>query len=89
MLNQAKLPITSWGSAVLYLTHILNVTPSSALSNTTSYEVWNKQKPDISRFRTYGCQAWVHIPKTERRNLDPHSQSCIFLGFEEGYKALS
>ena len=40
MLNQANLPILFWGQAVLYLTTILNATPSSSVAKTTSYEVW-------------------------------------------------
>ena len=50
MLNHAKLPVGFWGQAVLYPTHILNVTPSSALSETTSYEVWKGQKPDLTMY---------------------------------------
>ncbi|KAJ2929055.1 hypothetical protein H1R20_g8038, partial [Candolleomyces eurysporus] len=38
MLNQALLPLSFWGAATLYYTDILNATPSSSTSNTTSYE---------------------------------------------------
>jgi transposase InsO family protein len=41
MLTQACLPPSFWGAAVLYLTAILNATPSSAVSDTTSYAVWH------------------------------------------------
>jgi hypothetical protein len=36
MLNQAKLPPSFWGAAVLYLTEILNRTPSTSVADTTS-----------------------------------------------------
>ena len=55
MLNQAQLPVGFLGQAILYLTHILNVTPSLALSEMTSYEVWKGQKPDLTMYQTFGC----------------------------------
>lgn len=49
-LNQANLPQSFWSQALLYLVHILNATPSSSLSDTTSYKVWNGKKPNISMY---------------------------------------
>lgn len=86
MLNQARLPMMFWGAAVLYYTDILNATPSSALSSTTSYEVWHKSKPDLSMHRVFGCRVYVHVMRKDRKNLQSHTEACIFLGFEPGYK---
>ena len=86
MLNQAKLPPSFWGAAVLYLTHILNATPSSSVSDTTSYAVWNGEKPDLSMYRVFGCRVHVNVLRKDRKNLDPHSVPCIFIGFSDGYK---
>ena len=86
MLNQAKLPPSFWGATVLYLTDILNATPSTSVSDTTSYTVWNGTKPDISMFRVFGCRAHVNIVRKDRKNLEPHSEPCIFTGFSDGYK---
>ena len=86
MLNQANLPIAFWGQAVLYLTCILNVTPSSSISETTSYEVWKKRKPNLNRYRVFGCRAFVHIQKKDRGPLESRTRKCIFIGFNDGYK---
>ena len=86
MLNQAGLPMSFWAYAVLYYTDILNSTPSSSVSNATSYEVWHGRKPDLSPYRTFGCRAFVNIHRKERKNLASHTNPCIFVGFEEGYK---
>lgn len=86
MLNQAKLPEGFWGQAVVYLANILNATPSSALSDTTSFEVWNRRKPDLSAYRTFGCRAFVHIQKKERTAFGSHTRPCVFIGFEDGFK---
>lgn len=86
MLNQANLPIGFWGQAVLYLTDILNATPSSSLSKTTSFEVWKKRKPDLKMYQVFGCQAFVHVQKKDRGPLDSHTNKCIFIGFGNCYK---
>lgn len=86
MLNQACLPMMFWGAAVLYYTDTLNATPSSALSNITSYEVWHKAKPDLSMHRVFGCHIYVHVLRKDCKNLQSHSEPCIFIGFEPGYK---
>jgi len=86
MLNQANLPMSLWAYAVLYYTDILNCTPSLSVSNATSYEVWHGRKPDLSPYHTFGCQAFVNIHRKERKNLASHTDPCIFVGFEEGYK---
>ena len=86
MLNQAKLPESYWGQAVLYLTHILNSTPTSSLSDTTSFEVWKGRKPDFTRYRIFGCRAYAHVQKKEQTAFSSHTQKCIFIGFEDGVK---
>ncbi|KAG8959896.1 hypothetical protein FRC05_007218 [Tulasnella sp. 425] len=86
MLNQANLPQNFWAFAVVYLAKILDVTPSSALSDTTSYEVWTGTKPDLTMFRTFGCRMFVNVLKKDRKNLESHTRPCIFIGFHEGMK---
>ena len=49
-------------------------------------ELWSGKKPDISHFRVFGCQAWVHILKKRRHKLEPKSQEMIFVGYEPGSK---
>ena len=86
MLNQAGLPESFWGAAVNYLVHILNATPSSSTSKTTSFEVWKRRKPDLTLYRTFGCRAWVHVMKKDRTAFGSHTRKCIFIGFCDGYK---
>lgn len=40
-------------------------------------------------FRVFGCQAFVHIPKDERKKLDSKSKKCVFMGYgatTKGYR---
>ncbi|KAG8955677.1 hypothetical protein FRC04_007668 [Tulasnella sp. 424] len=86
MLNQANLPQSFWSPALLYLVHIQNITPSSAVSDATSYEVWHGKKPDLTMIRTFGCRIFVNVLRKDRKNLESHTRPCIFIGFEEGKK---
>ena len=55
----------------------------------TPYEAWTGQKPQVDGLRVFGCQAFVHIPKDERKKLDSKSKRCIFLGYgatTKGYR---
>ena len=50
-------------------------------------QLWNGTKPDISYFRTFGCRAYVFIPKDRRANkLAPKSEDMMFIGYEPGTK---
>lgn len=60
--------------------------PSSSISNATSYELWKKWKPDLTMYQVFGCQAFVHVQKKDRGQLESHTNKCIFIGFDDGYK---
>lgn len=73
VLNQANLPQSFWSQAFLYLIEILNVTPSSSLSDTTSYKFWHKKKPDLSMFRTFGCRIFVNVLRKAHTHVHAYS----------------
>ena len=75
-----------WGDALQLLVHIINATPTSALPDVTPYEAWYGCKPVLGMLCTFGCTAYVHMQKDERNGLQPRSQKCIYLSFENGYK---
>ena len=55
----------------------------------TPYEAWTGQKPQVDGLRVFGCQAFVHIPKDERKKLDSKSKRWILLGYgatTKGYR---
>ena len=85
MLHHSKLPLRFWAEALATATHLRNCSPTSTLDE-TPYERWNGEKPDVSSFRVFGCKAYAHIPKENRKKLDPKSQKCIFLGYPVGVK---
>jgi len=86
MLTEAQLPASFWGKGLAAQIHVWNQLPTSSLAGMTPHEAWFKQKPDISHFRVWGCQAYVFIQKDKRKSLQPHMESCIFVGYPAGYK---
>jgi len=46
-------------------------------------------KPDVSILRIFGCSAYPHVPKIERKKLDIKTRKCVLLGFgtnQKGYR---
>ena len=58
-----------------------NITPTKAVSDITPYEAWHGKKPSVDHLRVFGCICYSHVPKDERRKLDPKARKAIFLGY--------
>jgi len=39
----------------------------------------------MSHLRTFGCDAYVHIPKKKRSKLDVKNQKCILVGYNDNH----
>ena len=89
MLVDANLPHSFWAEAVSTAVYLRNRSPTIALQNMTPYEAWMKKKPKIKHLRVFGCDAYAHVAKDERKKLESKSRKCIFLGYGElvkGYR---
>ena len=63
------------------------VETSLHIYNRQPIQLWNGTKPDLSYFTTFGCQAYVFMPKDKQPNkLTPKSKDMIFVGYEPGTK---
>ena len=61
-------------------------TPTSAVTGKTPYELWFKSKPDVSHLRVFGCTSYVLVKKEQHKQLESHTQKCVFLGYPSNYK---
>lgn len=86
MMLHAGLPNKFWAEALSTATYLKNRSPTKAVENVTPYEAWTGEKPDVSHLRVFGCDAYAHIPKDERRKLDAKSRKCILVGYGETTK---
>jgi hypothetical protein len=71
ILINAGLLLFLFAEAVNYIVHTKNRNSTSALTNTTLYEVCFNKKPDLSRLRPFGCKAYVYDHSPKRKKLSP------------------
>lgn len=77
-MHAMKVPIKLWGESVASATYVLNRS-STTKSDVTPFERWHGKKPDVSHLRTFGCQAFVHVPDAVRRKLDAKAKMGIMV----------
>ena len=87
MLSQARLPASFWGRCLATQVKVWNCLPTAALPGSTPFQAWFGKKPDLSRFRVFGCRAYVFVQQDKRRKLESHMQKCVFIGYPPGYQA--
>ena len=83
VLAHAGLPHNLWSHAYVFACYILNRTPRVVHGDTvtTSYELLNKRKPNLSHIKIFGCVAHAVTDKTERGGkLNSVAISGIHLG---------
>ena len=89
MLLDAKLPHDFWAEAISTTAYLRTRSPTSAVEGTTPHEAWYGKKPRVEHLRVFGCAAYVHVQKDERRKLDPKTEKCVLLGYgsvQKGYR---
>ncbi|GBP56124.1 Retrovirus-related Pol polyprotein from transposon TNT 1-94 [Eumeta japonica] len=74
-----------WAEATNTAIYLRNRSVAS-LNNKTPYELWMKQKPDLSHIRIFGSRIMVHVPKEKRLKWDSKSRKHILVGFAENVK---
>ena len=55
------------------------------------FEAYFRHKLDVSNLRVFGSTAWARIPLDKRRDLQPQSIECLFIGYldeSKGFKLL-
>jgi hypothetical protein len=62
------------------------MSPSSSLFEKTPHEVWSGKNRSVSHLNLFSCDAFVHVPKEKRSNLEKTIVKCIFIGYKKGVK---
>ena len=89
MLVDAQLPHKFWAEALSTVVYLKNRSSTSTFTGMTPFQAWSGKKPSVDNLRAFGCVAYSHIPKDERKKLDPTARKCIFLGYgnvTKGYR---
>ena len=61
--------------------HIVNRLPTPNLQNLTPWELLFQSRPDIKHLRTFGCDFFPLLKPYNSHKHQPHTTSCIFLGY--------
>ena len=72
MLLQSGVPKSWWPYAVKHAVYIQNRIPRNG-NKLSPFELIFERKPDTSLLKTFGCEAWAHTPKTQRRKFESKS----------------
>lgn len=83
MLYAKDVPLYLWAEAVNTAVYILNRTATSQAPNSTPYELWTGKKPALDHIRTFGCEAFLHIPKEQRNKLAAKSKKLMLVGYDK------
>ncbi|UYV64717.1 hypothetical protein LAZ67_3001746, partial [Cordylochernes scorpioides] len=86
MLNSRNLPGFFWAEACNTATYILNRSATKQTPGTTPYELFFGTKPNVANYKIFGCNAYMHIPKENRKKWDNKSIKLMFLGYENTSK---
>ena len=82
----SNMPKQYWSYVVCHAIFIINHIPSATMQFQIAYELLDKQKPNISFLKVFGCLCFVSTLTNNRNEFDPRSRKCIFLGFKAGVK---
>jgi len=83
MLEGSNAPTMLWGEAVVTACYIKNRLPTRSLKDgKTPFELWTGRKSYVGHIRKFGCTVYRHIPKANRKKLDPKGMKGILIGYE-------
>lgn len=83
----AQVPIRLANYAVKYAEKIYNCMPTKGVNQErTPHEAWTGEKPDVSKFRVFGCQCWTAVNRAHPAKLADRAREGVFLGFPDNQK---
>ena len=86
MLIQARLSQKFWVEALNTTVYLHNRSPTRAVDSASPSDAWTGLKPDVKHLRSFGCTAYAHIPKGERKKLDSNARKCVYGTESKGYR---
>jgi transposase InsO family protein len=81
LLLKSKLPVSSWGHAILHAASLIRIRPTSYHNFSPSQLVLGQQ-PNISHLRIFGCAVYVPISPPQRTKMGPQRKLGIYVGYD-------
>ncbi|MBW0547402.1 hypothetical protein O181_087117 [Austropuccinia psidii MF-1] len=83
LLGLYNLPAEYWDEAINTAVLLSNLTPTKSRKNQSPHYLWTGQEPRLRQLRTFGCLAFMAIPRHHRKwKLAPAGEKGILLGYE-------
>ena len=92
MMESKQFPPNFLVETIKCASYIHNMFPHKQLYGITPFQSWSGNKPDVTHFRIFGPKAWTRIPTEKRKDLEPQSQECLFVGYSKyskGYNLIN
>ena len=80
LLLRTKLPLSSWGFALLHAGNLIRLRPIGDHDFSLLQFVYGSQ-PNIYHLRVFGCAVYVPIPPKQRSKMGPQRKLGIYVGF--------
>jgi transposase InsO family protein len=74
MMKGKNLSNAFWVEAINTAVYLKNRSPTRCLDNVTPLEALYGSKPAVHNLKVFGCKAFAHIPKENRKKLDRNSE---------------
>jgi hypothetical protein len=87
MMKCKNLSNAFWAEATNTAVYLKNRSPTRCPDNVTPFKALYGSKPVINNLKVFGCKAFAHIPKENRRKLDAKATKCIFIRYCSKFKA--
>jgi transposase InsO family protein len=87
MLNHSGLSSYYWAEALMTAAYVRNLSPCRSVPDATPYEKWYGKKPTVNHLRVWGCVAYCHVPKANRKKLDATAVKTVLIGYSVEAKA--
>ena len=86
LLAGARIDDAFWSYTIRHVCQCHNVMPTPMITQhgmITPWEVLTGSKPDVSKFRTWGCLSWYLVPDHEHESkVSPRAWPAVHLGFD-------
>jgi hypothetical protein len=88
MIVAHNLPKSLWPEMVNHGAYIHNCSYTQALPGNTPQGAWTKKHPNVAHLQEFGVPVWILCEQPNISKLEPKSVKQIFIGFEDGPKAI-
>lgn len=78
-----------WAKALNTAMYFKNRSPTKCMDYKTPFEAVFGFKPTISHLRVFGCKAFSHVPKEDKKKLDSKAIKCTLLDIVGSLRLIS